>query len=45
MATRHDAQERGMQLNIEKAKTEVLWNVTGRGSRQLKLVAMVATSF
>ena len=35
-AIAHAALKRGLQVNFDQGKTELLWNVTGPGTRQLK---------
>ena len=37
MAMHHAAKKRGMTLNFDKNKTEVLWHIMGRGSRKTRL--------
>ena len=37
MAMHQATHKRGMMLNFEKGKTEVLWNVAGKGSTRVKL--------
>ena len=37
MAMHQATQKRGMMLNFDKGKTEVLWSIAGKGSKQIKL--------